>query len=172
MKKIIILLIIVFSFTGCQNKGTTIKTFKGTTFSEQGIRFDCPIGWELSETKKILENEFMVICEKTGEGASGLAIFKWTKSKMPALELLNSLKDSYAATYKQKHNIEIDYGWVSKRKLKVSFDFNAQEVKHQGNILAKQCPEHVVGIIIQESKADNEKYKKAFENIENSFACQ
>jgi hypothetical protein len=172
MPKIITILIFLLLITGCQNNTTPVKSFKGTTFSEQGIRFDCPIGWELSETKKILETEFMVICEKTGEGESGLAIFKWTKSKMTALDLLNSLKDSYAETYKQKHNVEIDYGWTSKKKLKVSFDFNAQSIKHQGKIITKQCPEHVIGIILQETKTDNDKYEKAFNNIENSFACK
>ncbi|NQT50299.1 hypothetical protein HQ571_06425 [Candidatus Kuenenbacteria bacterium] len=169
LSTLIFVLFVSISLTACTTEQMTQE--KGTTFSKAGIRFDCPGGWEITEDKQVLENEYFVVCEKKGTNESGLVLVKWTTESLEKLKMLNIIKDYYKDTYQKKHDVEIKFKKVDEKKTRVEYSFEVSDVKHKGWITAKDCDNATAGLIFQSTKDDMGKDEDTFENIEGSFAC-
>ena len=96
---------------------------------------------------------------------------KWTTNSLPAEQMLEILKVYYQKTYAEDHGIEIKFGEIDAKNNRVNYSFKVQDIKHQGYIIAKDCPSASTGLIFQEANEDHSKNKNAFESIEKSFAC-
>ena len=172
MKKYYLLLpILLLTLAGCANQSAN-NSEKGTTFNKYGLRFDCPIGWEINSGQQILDDEFQAICEKQGADESGLAIIKEKTSFISENKMLPLLMNSYRDQYQSDFNVALTFDDVDQKKIQVAYSFAVQDVKHKGIIATKKCPSSTLGIIFQAASQDYSKYQVDFEKISNSIVCQ
>lgn len=166
--------IVIIGLTGCSpdNVQTNGIVSKGETFDKNGLRFDCPAQWRLGDFKQILENEQMVSCEEDNAVASGIAIIKWIKAPFTAEDLLQKSRDAFTSHYRDEYGVEVKITDYDKKKNRLEFSLPLPALKHKGIMLAKNCGPFVVNIIFQSASVDFKKNLIAFEQIENSIACE
>ncbi|QWX85408.1 hypothetical protein H0I23_07135 [Cellulophaga sp. HaHaR_3_176] len=170
MKNALILLLVLFAFSSCQNTPEE-------KFENEGVSFISPEGWEIADEENLDDIGYYLSIEKDGMNSSGLIAITWLNKEIEVIDWMNIHKDEMNNNILYKNS-----DLIFEKELEGNFnDFNTTYlkytlkllgVKHEGAIHFFKAKGKTFSILIQEAIEDKASNKSGFELVEKSFKIE
>ncbi len=150
---------------------TTISYGGGNTdkhFELQGVSFNYPDDWRITEQEKLEDNGYYLAVEKKGWNASGIVTLTWVEKGDEEVYLKGIQKTLAKQPFFKKVEFSPAHKTTFNKKPAIVSDFTASVLgmKHRGSVYILTSGEKTYALIKQEVIEDIEKNKAGFKLIE------
>lgn len=168
MRWILVLLAVLF-VTGCGS------IYPETKFSEDGISFTCPEGWNF-ERVYMSPTEKNALCERTTFNMYDSAFFslQWEKVKEKQFYLLDDILAQLEEEFKGEDITVTDMEMLEYKGHeagKFSFTYTDEDATYVAEYISLYCGEKAVIVTIGFTYEKENKFGEALKKIEESFVC-
>lgn len=145
-------------------------------FSQDGISFNVPADWSITDREDLEGEGYYMSCEKSGSDASGLVTVTWVKDIIPleenAATYVNALKEDFTkrnASFRFDPAVKATYS--NNQCTRINYTMKLSQLPQHGTINCFHLCGKTVVVIEQEADEDAEKNRAGFREIEKSFTC-
>ncbi len=150
---------------------------KEFTYEKEGVSFNCPAGWYISEEEPVEEGGYYLICEKKGWDQSGIITICWFTDSIDQLAWIEAYEGEMKKNIVFK-NIGINFtqpyesSYRGSPTLCEDYTCSLLGVEMEGDIHVFYGCNKTFLVSSQQAIEDSLKNKNGFETIEKTFGCK
>lgn len=173
MKIVNTIILTLLFFTGVLHSEET----KVNTFSEDGVSFNYPSDWEITEEENLNDIGYYLALEKKGYDSSGMVILLWFIGEDDLQESLNIYKESLQEQLVLKlggikFTEHYDNQFSGINTIATDYSFSTLGVKHQGSLQAFIKNNKTFTVVMQQAIAEKSENSPGFTMFEQSFKVE